>query len=75
MLLTPVPATLTLLGEFVALLEMLTVPLTLPAAFGANATLNSAVCPAAIVVPATPLFLCRDDIAQPCCGKAGIREV
>jgi len=56
-LLTPVPATLTLLGEFVALLEMLTVPLTLPVAFGANTTFNSAVCPAAMVAPANPLLV------------------
>jgi hypothetical protein len=43
------------LGELLALLVMVTPPLTLPVVFGANTTLNSAVCPAAMVVPATPL--------------------
>ncbi len=55
MLLTPVPVTASELGEFVALLTRDTVPLTLPVAFGANTTFSSAVCPAASVVPATPL--------------------
>ena len=55
MLLTPVPVTASELGEFVALLTRDTAPLTLPVAFGANSTLNSAVCPAANVLPATPL--------------------
>jgi len=54
-LLTPVPVTASEFGEFVALLTRDTVPLTLPVAFGANTTFNSAVCPAANVVPATPL--------------------
>ncbi len=55
MLLTPVPVTATEFGEFVALLTSETAPLTLPVAFGANTTFISAVCPAASVVPATPL--------------------
>lgn len=56
MLLTPVPATETLLGEFVALLAIVTNPLTPPVLFGAKMTFISAVWPAAIVVPLTPLF-------------------
>ncbi len=55
MLLTPVPDTASELGEFVALLSSDTVPLTLPVAFGANTTFNSAVCPAAIVLPVIPV--------------------
>jgi hypothetical protein len=55
MLLTPVPATASELGEFVALLTNDTVPLTLPVTFGANITFNSAVCPAAIVLPVIPV--------------------
>jgi hypothetical protein len=54
-LLTPVPVTASEFGEFVALLTRDTAPLTLPVAFGANTTFSSAVCPAASVVPATPL--------------------
>jgi len=54
-LLTPVPARETLFGELLALLVIATLPFTLPVAIGANITFNSAVCPAAIVVPATPL--------------------
>src|SRR5260370_1153383 len=55
MLLTPVPVTATEFGELVALLTSVTTPLTLPATLGANTTFNSAVCPAAIVLPLTPL--------------------
>jgi len=55
-LLTPVPVTETLLGEFVALLAIVTDPLTPPVLFGAKTTPISAVCPGAIVVPLTPLF-------------------
>ena len=54
-LLTPVPLTAMPFGELVALLTTLTVPLTLPVTLGANATFNSAVCPAATVVPVIPL--------------------
>jgi hypothetical protein len=54
-LLTPVPVTATEFGELVALLTSVTTPLTLPATLGANTTFNSAVCPAAIVLPLTPL--------------------
>ena len=43
---TPVPLREMVAGELVALLATLTVPETLPAAAGANATLNEAVCPA-----------------------------
>jgi hypothetical protein len=54
-LLTAVPDTASEFGEFVALLTRDTVPLTLPVTLGANTTFNSAVCPAAIVVPVIPL--------------------
>src|SRR5579863_2987809 len=53
--LTPAPSTVIVLGEALALLEIVTFPVTLPATFGANVTFNSAVCPAAMVAPATPL--------------------
>ena len=53
-LLTPAPLTAIALGVLLALLTILTVPLTLPVALGANTTFNSAVCPAAIVAPAKP---------------------
>ena len=43
---TPAPLREMVAGELVALLTTLTVPETLPAAAGANATLNEAVCPA-----------------------------
>jgi hypothetical protein len=43
-------------GELLALLVMVTFPVTLPVVLGANTTPSSAVCPAAIVAPATPLF-------------------
>jgi hypothetical protein len=55
-LLTPVPAVAMEFGELVALLVIVTFPVTLPVVFGANTTPSSAVCPAAIVVPRTPLF-------------------
>jgi hypothetical protein len=54
-LLTPVPVSATPLGVFVALLVIVTLPLTLPVALGAKTTFISAVCPAAMVVPLTPL--------------------
>jgi hypothetical protein len=54
--LTPVPAVVTEFGELVALLVMVTRPVTLPVALGANTTLICAVCPAAMVVPVTPLM-------------------
>ena len=56
MLLTPVPATETLPGEFVALLTIVTNPVTPPVLFGAKTTPISAVWPGAIVLPVTPLF-------------------
>lgn len=43
-LLTQVPVSAAEFGEFVALLISVTVPLTLPVAFGLNATFSSAVC-------------------------------
>jgi len=46
---TPVPLSATVAGEFGALLEIDTEPLTLPAAFGANCTLKFPLCPAANV--------------------------
>jgi hypothetical protein len=45
----PVPLRATALGEFGALLVMLTLPAKLPAVVGANKTLNVAVPPAATV--------------------------
>ena len=54
-LLTPVPLTETEFGELVALLVIVTFPITLPVALGAKTTFNSEVCPAAIVVPRIPL--------------------
>src|SRR5579859_5147602 len=55
---TPLPASEITAGEFVALLATDTLPLTLPAADGAKATFNVAVCPAAMTVPLdTPLSL------------------
>jgi len=54
-LLTPVPVSPAEFGELVALLINVTVPRTIPVAFGANTTFNSAVCPAATVLPLTPL--------------------
>jgi len=55
-LLTPVSATETLLGEFVALLVIVTTPFAPPVLFGAKTTPISAVWPGAIVAPLTPLF-------------------
>jgi hypothetical protein len=53
---TPVPESVTLAGEFVALLVTVTLPVTLPVAAGANVTVNVAVCPADKISPAgTPL--------------------
>ena len=46
---TPVPVRVTTFGEFGALLEMLMLPLKVPAVVGANNTLNVALAPAAIV--------------------------
>ena len=45
----PVPLSDTVVGEFGALLVMVTVPVRLPAVVGANKTLNVAVPPAASV--------------------------
>lgn len=50
----PVPATNTEFGELVALLIIVTVPVTLPVTVGAKTTFISAVCPAAIVAPTKP---------------------
>ena len=50
----PSPVTTIVAGEFVALLATFTVPLTLPAVFGANVTSIVAVCPGASVVPLPP---------------------
>ena len=46
---TPVPLNDTIVGEFGALLAIVTLPVRLPAVVGANRTLNVAVPPAAIV--------------------------
>lgn len=46
----PVPLKDTVVGEFGALLVIVTLPVRLPAVVGANRTLNVAVPPAAIVV-------------------------
>lgn len=48
----PVPESEMLIGEFVALLVTVTVPDTVAADAGANATLSVAVCPAPIICPA-----------------------
>ena len=50
----PVPLTASVAGEFVALLATLTLPLTLPAVFGAKVTFTVVFCPGATVVPLTP---------------------
>ena len=52
---TPVPETLKETGELLALLVTVTVPVTLPEALGAKSTCRTAVCPAAMVAPPTPL--------------------
>ena len=55
---TPEPVNAILAGEFVALLETLTLPVALPALLGAKVTFNVAVCPAEIINPEdTPLTL------------------
>jgi hypothetical protein len=51
---TPSPVSAIVAGEFVALLVTFTLPLTLPAVFGANVTSTVAVCPGAIVAPLAP---------------------
>jgi hypothetical protein len=55
----PVPETLTVVGEFVALLVTLTLaPVTAPAVVGSNVTVSVAVCPGVRIVPlVTPLAL------------------
>ena len=52
---TPVPDTLIEAGELLALLVTVTVPVKFPAVLGANSIWRIAVCPAAMVVPLTPL--------------------
>ncbi len=47
----PVPLRLTLLGEFVALLVTVTLPVKAPLVAGANVTFNVAICPAATTCP------------------------
>jgi hypothetical protein len=51
---TPVPLRATVVGEFGALLTMLTVPVRLPAVVGANTALNVALAPGASVVALNP---------------------
>ena len=51
---TPVPLKATVVGEFGALLTMLTVPARLPAVVGANTALNVALAPGASVVALSP---------------------
>jgi hypothetical protein len=51
---TPAPLTTIVAGEFVALLATFRLPLTIPAALGANVTFMVALCPAASVAPLTP---------------------
>ena len=46
---TPLPESVMVAGELVAVLTTVTVPLTLPDAAGANTTLKAALCPAASV--------------------------
>jgi hypothetical protein len=53
-LLTPAPARETEFGELLALLVIVAMPLALPVTLGANTTFICAVCPAAIVAPASP---------------------
>ncbi len=55
-LLTPVPATVIVLGELPALLAIVILPLALPAAFGEKTTFKFAVWPAANVAPEVPLL-------------------
>ena len=53
---TPVPESEIVSGEFVALLDTVTVPAELPADAGVNVALNVAVCPGVKIVPVgTPL--------------------
>jgi len=55
---TPVPETAMLVGEFVALLDIFTVPVTAPAAAGSNATVKVAVCEGSRTRPEdTPLVM------------------
>jgi hypothetical protein len=55
---TPVPVTgIVMLPPFDALLMMVIPPATLPAVFGANSAVTTAVCPAARVTAATPVAL------------------
>jgi hypothetical protein len=51
---TPVPVTPIVTGEFVALLEIVTVPLCAAAVCGSKLTFNVALCPAASAAPLTP---------------------
>ena len=55
---TPDPDSEMMVGEFVALLAMVMIPVRLPAAAGAKATSNVAFCPGARIIPAeTPLVV------------------
>jgi hypothetical protein len=55
---TPFPDKVIIVGEFVALLAAMMLPVTLPAAAGAKVTFNVVVCPGCRVVPEdTPLAL------------------
>jgi hypothetical protein len=54
---TPVPLHAIDVGEFVALLVIVTLPLIFPALFGSKATSNVAVCSGAIVAPLSPLLV------------------
>ena len=49
----PSPLTVMVAGELLALLATFTLPLAIPAIFGANVTSNVALCPGAIIVPLT----------------------
>jgi len=56
--LTPDPESEMMVGEFVASLAMVMIPVRFPAAAGAKATSNVALCPGARIIPAeTPLVV------------------
>jgi len=56
--LTPDPESEMMVGEFVASLAMVMIPVRFPAAAGAKATSNIAFCPGARIIPAeTPLVV------------------
>ena len=55
---TPTPLSVTVVGEFVASLVTVTLPVRIPVATGAKAAFNVAVCPGARIVPVgTPLAM------------------